>query len=211
MAPIAYPPAMNRSLYLASQSPRRMELLRQIGITPILLPVRNTPPRVDVDETPQPGESPEHYVLRLAEGKAAAGLNAMQTRHLTPRPILAADTTVTLDSVLFGKPADEAAARAMLRAYSGRTHRVLTWVALAWQGRLETRLSVSEVRFRTLDDADISAYLATGEAWGKAGGYAIQGYAALFIAHLAGSYSGVMGLPLHETAELLREAAFDLF
>ncbi len=202
---------MNRMLYLASQSPRRMELLRQIGVTPILLPLRHAAPRADVDETPLTEEGAEAYVTRLALMKARAGLKAMLGRRLTPRPILAADTTVTLDGVLLGKPVDEAEACAMLRAYSGKTHRVLTGVGLAWGDRAETRVSVSEVRFRQLDDAEIRAYVATGEAWGKAGAYGIQGHAAIFIEHIAGSYSGVMGLPLYETAELLRAAGLELF
>jgi septum formation protein len=188
-----------------------MELLRQIGVTPVLLPLRHAPPRADVDETPLFGETAEDYVTRLALMKARAGLKAMLGRRMTPRPILAADTTVTLDSVLLGKPADEAEACAMLRAYSGRTHRVLTGVGLAWGDRVETQMSVSEVRFRQLDDAEIRAYVATGEAWGKAGAYGIQGHAAIFIEHIAGSYSGVMGLPLYETAELLRKAGLELF
>ncbi len=203
--------AMNRMLYLASQSPRRMELLRQIGVTPILLPLRHALPRADVDETPLPDESAEAYVTRLALMKARAGLKAMLGRRLTPRPILAADTTVTLDGVLLGKPSDETEAYAMLRAYSGRTHRVLTGIGLAWGDRVETRVSVSEVRFRQLEDTEIRAYLATGEAWGKAGAYGIQGHAAIFIEHIAGSYSGVMGLPLYETAKMLRTAGLELF
>lgn len=202
---------MNRLLYIASQSPRRLELLRQIGIMPVLLPLRHAPPRADVDETPLPGESAEDYVQRLATMKARAGVKAMHGRRLTPHPILAADTTVTLDGVLFGKPADDAQAHDMLRAYSGRTHQVLTGVSLAWGDRIETRLSVTEVSFRQLSDAEIRAYVGTGEAWGKAGGYGIQGHAAIFIEHIAGSYSGVMGLPLYETAELLRLAEFALF
>jgi septum formation protein len=202
---------MSKHIYLASQSPRRMELLRQIGVTPILLPLRTAPPRAEVDETPLPGEAAEAYVRRLALMKARAGLKAMAGRRLTPRPILAADTTVTMDGVLLGKPADEKEAMAMLHAYSGRGHQVLTGVCLAYGERLETRISTSEVRFRVLDETEIKAFVATGEAWGKAGAYGIQGHAAMFIEHLAGSYSGVMGLPLFETAELLREAGISLY
>lgn len=198
-------------IYLASQSPRRMELLRQIGVTPILLPLRVTPPRAEVDETPIPGEAPEDYVRRLALLKARAGLKAMLGRRLAPRPILAADTSVSVDGVLFGKPADDAEAARMLRAYSGRVHQVYTGVCLAWGASLEARVSTSEVRFRTITDAEIQAYIATGEAWGKAGAYGIQGHAAIFIEQLSGSYSGVMGLPLFETAELLRAVAVELF
>jgi septum formation protein len=187
---------MNRTLYLASQSPRRMELLRQIGLRPTPLSLRHIPPRADVDETPFPGEAAEAYVRRLALMKASVGRLAIAGRRLMPGPILAADTTVTLDSVLLGKPEDPEDAANMLRAYSGRTHRVLTGVCLAWQDRMETRVSSSEVRFRNLSEEEIMAYIATGEAWGKAGGYGIQGHAAIFIEHIAGSYSGVMGLPL---------------
>lgn len=202
---------MNRMLYLASQSPRRMELLRQIGVTPILLPLRVTPPRAEVDETPIPGEAPLDYARRVALMKARAGLKAMNGRRMTPRPILAADTTVTVEGVVYGKPSDDAEAAAMLRAYSGRAHQVLTAVCLAYGDRIESRVSTSEVRFRTITEAEIRAYIATGEAYGKAGAYGIQGHAAIFIEQLVGSYSGVMGLPLFETAELLREAGFDLF
>jgi septum formation protein len=202
---------MDKSLYLASQSPRRMELLRQIGLAPTVLPLRTTPPRQEVDETPLTGESPEDYVCRLARLKAEAGLKAMTGRKLTPRPILAADTTVTLDGVLLGKPVDAADATMMLRAYSGRTHDVLTGVCVAFDGRMAVRVSTSQVRFRTLDAAEIQAYIATGEVWDKAGAYGIQGRAAMFIEHLAGSYTGVMGLPLFETAELLRASGVELF
>jgi len=202
---------MDKSLYLASQSPRRMELLRQIGLAPMVLPLRTTPPRLDVDETPLTGESPEVYVHRLARLKAEAGQKAMIGRKLTPRPILAADTTVALDGVLLGKPVDAADATAMLRAYSGRTHDVLTGVCVAFAGRMEVRVSTSQVRFRTLEADEIQAYIATGEAWDKAGAYGIQGRAAMFIERLEGSYTGVMGLPLFETAELLRAIGVELY
>jgi septum formation protein len=152
-----------------------MELLRQIGLAPTVLPLRTTPPRQEVDETPLTGESPEDYVCRLARLKAEAGLKAMTGRKLTPRPILAADTTVTLDGVLLGKPVDAADATMMLRAYSGRTHDVLTGVCVAFDGRMAVRVSTSQVRFRTLDAAEIQAYIATGEVWDKAGAYGIQG------------------------------------
>ncbi len=200
---------MQKHLYLASQSPRRMELLRQIGLTPIILPLRHAPPRADVDEAPWAEETAQNYVKRVALMKARAGQKAQAGRMLPPYPILAADTTVTIDGLLLGKPGDAAAAADMLRRYSGRVHEVVTGVALAWQDRLEYTVSVSQVRFRTLTEADISAYVATGETYGKAGAYAIQGHAALFIEQLTGSYSGVMGLPLYETAELLKLAGVD--
>jgi septum formation protein len=201
---------MTKSLYLASQSPRRRELLRQIGLTPIILPLRNSPGRMDVDETPLPGEKAPEYVRRLARAKAEAGLQALSGRRLLPLPIVTADTTVTLDGAILGKPGDAEAAAAMLRRYSGRSHSVLTAVGVAWQGEVRVALSESEIRFRTLSEAEIAAYVATHEPFDKAGGYGIQGHAAVFIEHLSGSYSGVMGLPLYETAALLREVGLNV-
>jgi septum formation protein len=200
----------HRNLYLASQSPRRLELLRQIGLSPMVLPLRSSPDRMDVDETPLVDEPGIDYVLRLARLKVEAGMLAQQVRHLPSWPILAADTTVTLDGQILGKPGDPEAATAMLRLYSGRTHTVLTAVAAAHQGQVKVALSESKVTFKSLSEAEIAGYVASGEPFDKAGGYGIQGRAAIFIEHLAGSYSGVMGLPLHETAELLREVGFDV-
>jgi septum formation protein len=179
---------------LASQSPRRRELLRQIGV-----PHVSRAPRVD--ERVLPGERAADHVLRLARTKALA-------IERTPGmlPVLAADTVVVLDATILGKPADEAQGLAMLRALSGRTHEVLTAVALHADAGLDCRLSVSAVRFRALSEAECRAYWASGEPHDKAGAYAVQGLAAVFIEHLAGSYSGVMGLPLYETATLLRAA-----
>jgi septum formation protein len=201
---------MTRNLYLASQSPRRLELLRQVGLNPMVLPLRTSPDRFDVDETPLPGEPGIDYVLRLARLKAEAGIAAQQARHLPLWPILAADTTVTLDGRILGKPANAEEAAAMLRLYSGRTHTVLTAVAAAHQGQVRVVLNESLVTFKVLSEEEIAAYVASGEPFDKAGGYGIQGRAALFIAYLAGSYSGVMGLPLHETALLLREVGFEV-
>lgn len=201
---------MPHRLYLASKSPRRLELLRQIGLEPVVLALRQTPPRVDVDETPLAGESPRDYVVRVAGLKAVAGLRAMTARHLPVLPILAADTTVTLDGAILGKPADARAAAEMLRSYSGRHHTVLTAVAVAHAGQVRGALSESEVRFRHLSETEIAAYVASREPYDKAGGYGIQGRAAMFISHLAGSYSGVMGLPLCETAELLKAVGVEL-
>jgi septum formation protein len=195
---------MPKSVYLASQSPRRLDLLRQIGLQPTVLPLRHRPPRADVDETPLPAEAGRDYALRIARMKAGAGLLALAGRGLPALPIVAADTTVTLDGAILGKPADAAEAAAMLRRYSGRSHSVLTAVVVAHQGRIEEAVSESEVRFRPLSEAEIAAYVSSGEPFDKAGGYGIQGRAAMFVARLAGSYSGVMGLPLCETAELLR-------
>lgn len=186
-------------LYLASQSPRRHELLNLIGVEHGRLDV-------DVPEVRQPGEPPADYVNRVAREKAGAGLLKVLA---TPRAVvLGADTEVVLGDVVYGKPADDADAARMLRELSGRTHQVITAVWLVSAGREEHAICVSEVRFAQLDEAQIAAYLASGEARGKAGAYAIQGRAAAFVSHLSGSHSAVMGLPLHETAVLLRK--FDL-
>lgn len=197
-----------RALYLASQSPRRLELLRQIGLVPTVL--RDGNRSLEVDESVLPGEVPADYVLRLARAKVLAGAALRQRQRLADWPIVAADTTVTLDGRILGKPADAAEAAAMLRAYSGCSHEVLTGVAVSYRGRLEIALSQSTVTFRSLTEQEIAAYIATGEPFDKAGGYGIQGLASLFISQLAGSYSGVMGLPLYETAALLREVGFSV-
>ena len=185
-------------LYLASQSPRRHELLGRLGCAFTVLDV-------EVPERRAEGESPEAYVRRVAAEKAAAGF--ARVRGEAGARVLGADTEVVLDDEVFGKPADAADARGMLRRLSGRTHRVLTAVSLQWAGGARQVLSVSEVRFGELDEDTLRAYLAGGEWQGKAGAYAIQGSAQAFIAHLSGSYSGVMGLPLHETSALLRGVA----
>ena len=192
-------------LYLASRSPRRRDLLLQIGISFDPLIFRQAP-REDheLDETPQPGEDAASYVERLARNKAEHGWRIVKGRNLRLQPVLAADTTVELNGQVIGKPADAVAAQDILHRLSGQTHRVLTAVAISFQGRLDTALSCSEVRFRTLEDDEIRRYVATGEPMDKAGAYAIQGRAAVFVEHLAGSYSGVMGLPLYETAQLLK-------
>jgi septum formation protein len=203
-------PSSSRHLYLASQSPRRLELLRQVGLEPTLLPLRVAPLRADVDETPLPDEPALEYVLRLAQAKAEAGVKAQSGRKLPPWPILAADTTVTLDGHILGKPASAAEAAAMLRRYSGRAHTALTGVAAAYLGLIRVCHSESVVTFKALSEAEIDAYLASREAFDKAGGYGIQGRAALFIQHLSGSYSGVMGLPLYETSELLKTVGFEI-
>lgn len=202
---------MHRRVYLASQSPRRIELLRQIGLDPLVLPLRGAPGRAEVDETPLPRESARAYVARLARHKAEAGLKALAGRGLPQCPIIGADTTVTLDRRILGKPASAAEAADMLRAYAGRAHGVLTGVAVAWRGQVRAAVSASRVRFATMSEADIAAYVACREPFDKAGGYGIQGRAAMFVEHLSGSYSGVMGLPLFETAQLLRQAGFEWF
>ncbi len=201
---------MAKHLFLASQSPRRRELLRQVGVDPTVLPLRVAPGRADVDETPYPDEAASDYVQRLARMKAAAGLIAQVRRNLPVWPILAADTTVTLDGHILGKPVDAHDAAAMLRRYSGRAHTVFTAVAVGSAGSLEVALSESVVRFKPLSEAEIQAYVAARECYDKAGGYGIQGRAALFVERLDGSYSGVMGLPLYETSELLKSVGFDI-
>jgi septum formation protein len=183
-----------RSILLASASPRRSELLRQVGIDHEIHPV-------DVDESVRPGEAPSAYVLRLAEAKAAALWQRLAVAER--RPVLAADTTVALEGEIFGKPADLAEARAMLGRLSGRTHEVHTAVAVLHAGGAAARVSSSSVSLRELTPAEIDWYWRTGEPADKAGGYAVQGRAAAFIRHIAGSYSGIMGLPLYETWELL--------
>lgn len=182
-------------LFLASQSPRRRELLRQIGFDFDVLDV-------DVPERREPGETPADYVSRVAREKAGAGL--LQVAAVPGAIVIGADTEVVLDDDVFGKPADAADALAMLRRLSGRAHEVLSAVWCISASREEHALSISTVEFAALSDADIMAYVGTGEAFGKAGAYAIQGRAAAFISRLDGSHSAVMGLPLHETALLLR-------
>jgi septum formation protein len=199
---------MSKSIYLASQSPRRLELLRQIGLSPIVLPLRHATPRADIDETPLLGEKALDYVRRLANMKARAGLQSVTSRHLPVMPIIAADTTVTLDGDILGKPADHIEAAAMLRRYSGRSHTVLTAVAVAYSDRVEVAVSESEVWFRPITEAEIKAYVDSHEPYDKAGGYGIQGRAAVFIERIAGSYTGIVGLPLFETSELLRSVGF---
>ncbi|WP_028455631.1 Maf family protein [Chitinilyticum litopenaei] len=180
-------------LYLASGSPRRRELLAQLGVTFDII-------RADIDETPLPGEGVEAYVLRLAREKALAGWRAAGEPAL---PVLGADTTVAHDGRILGKPADAADAVAMLRDLSGSTHAVLTAVALCVGGEVEVTLSTSAVRFMPLTDAQIAAYVASGEPLDKAGAYGIQGWGGLFVSWMDGSFTGVMGLPVHETAQLL--------
>jgi septum formation protein len=202
---------IDKKIYLASKSPRRRELLRQIGVDFELLMLRNDTPRgPDVTEYVRPGESPSDYVARVAKEKAAFAWSIVQTRRLTVRPVLAADTTVTVDGEILGKPSSPAEAVAMLERLSGRTHQVLTSIAVEHTGMSEQITQVSEVRFATLSPASIKAYCATPEPYDKAGGYGIQGLAALFVEHIDGSHSGIMGLPLYETAKLLRQAGIPL-
>lgn len=190
-------------LYLASASPRRRELLGQIGVAHEVLRVPAPPGE---DEPQLPGESAADYVLRTARDKAERGVAFLAASSLAPLPLLAADTTVILDGAVLGKPADRADAARILGALSGREHEVRTAVVLAHAGRISEALSVTTVRMRALDGGDIARYCDSGEPFGKAGAYGIQGLGGAFIAHIAGSYTGVMGLPVFETAALLREA-----
>lgn len=183
-------------LHLASQSPRRRELLARLGVPFGVLDV-------DVPEQRAPGEPAEDYVRRVAREKAGAGL--LEVVAVPGALVLGGDTEVVLDDEVFGKPRDADDAAAMLRRLSGRTHRVISAISLVSAGREAQAVSVSEVGFAELDDAAIARYVASGEPMGRAGAYAIQGYAEAFVTRLSGSYSGVMGLPLYETACLLRE------
>ena len=202
---------LDQRIYLASSSPRRRELLNQIGIRFALLSFRHIP-RADaeVDEAPLAGEAPADYVVRLARAKAAHGLTLIGQRHLIARPVLAADTALDLDGGIIGKPGDEAEARSILQRLSGRSHRVLTAVAMVDGRRIDHVLSVSEVRFRPLAEDEIRRYVATREPMDKAGAYGMQGHAAMFIEEVRGSPSGIVGLPLCETALLLRRFGYPI-
>lgn len=192
-----------KKIYLASRSPRRGELLRQIGVDFDVLPS-------DVDESVRPGEAPEHYVMRLAHEKAGVCAQRIAADGLIAMPVLAADTTVCADGEILGKPESDIDACAMLRAMSDRWHTVHTGIALAFDGRIEVALSSTQVEMAPLTEAEINAYVASGEPRDKAGAYGIQGLASIFIRRIEGSYSGVMGLPLHETAQLLKKSGIHL-
>jgi len=198
MAPSAF-------IYLASQSPRRRQLLQQLGVRyEMLLPDGGED--AEALETVAHGEAPAAYVRRVTRAKLDAARMRLRRRGLPQAPILAADTTVAIGRAILGKPADAAEARAMLERLSGRTHRVLSGVALADGARARAALNVSHVRFARLSQATIDAYVATGEPFGKAGAYAIQSALAGWIERIDGSHSGIMGLPLFETAQLLQRA-----
>jgi septum formation protein len=195
---------VDKRIYLASQSPRRRELLKQIGVAFDVLALRAVAGRMDVVEIPHAGEAAPDFAQRMAAEKAACGWRAVDTRRLLRFPVLGADTVVDLDGAILGKPADRSEAEAMLRRLSGREHQVHTAVAVQHEAKLELRLSSSRVRFAALDAAAIQRYLETGEYLGKAGAYGIQGRAGAFVEQIDGSYSGIMGLPLYDTAMLLR-------
>jgi septum formation protein len=199
-------------IYLASRSPRRRDLLKQIGVPFELLLLREDLRRgVDVDETPLPDESAGVYVLRIARAKAETAVRQIAYRNLPQKPVLAADTTVVFDGEIIGKPDDAEHAARMLRALSGREHQVLTAVAVALREQIETQISVSSVWFRELSDTEVRRYCSSGEPLDKAGGYAIQGRAGAFVTRISGSYSGIMGLPLAETVELLQKFNVPLY
>ena len=204
---------MSELIYLASQSPRRSQLLDQLGVRhELLLPnvEGDAPEDAEAIEAALPGEAPANYVERVTALKLDAAVLRQARRGLPAAPILCADTTVTMGATLYGKPADAQDARRILAELSGRTHRVLTAIALQAGAQRWAALSVSHVTFAELSPEQIAAYVDTGEPLGKAGAYGIQGRAAALITHLSGSYSGIMGLPLYETAQLLRAAGFAL-
>jgi len=190
-------------IYLASASPRRRELLTQIGVAHRVLAVPAPPGE---DEPRHAGETAERYVRRTARDKAERGVRYLHDQALPDLPLLAADTTVILDGDVLGKPADRDDAIAILQRLSGRAHQVHTAVVVAAAGQLHEAVSITEVRLRTLRRQDIERYCDSGEPFGKAGAYGIQGLAGIFVEHIAGSYTGVMGLPVFETAQLLGRA-----
>lgn len=202
-------PAERPSIYLASKSSRRQELLRQLGVDFTQLLMREAAGRKrDIVETPRENEPPREYIQRLARTKASFGWEVMGKRGLAPKPMLGADTEVVQDGAVFGKPKDAADAMEMLRRLSASTHEVSTAVAIRWNTQIIIRVSSSRITFRELTADEINRYVASSEPFDKAGAYAIQGRGAAFVSHLEGSYSGVMGLPLFETAEILAKIGF---
>ncbi|MDD5295276.1 MAG: Maf family protein [Rhodocyclaceae bacterium] len=198
-------------IYLASRSPRRRELLHQIHVNFEMLLFRGgLREDEDVTEDVMAGEDVESYVVRVARAKAEAGVARIPKRGIKALPVLSADTTLELDGEIIGKPENDEHAAEILSRLSGRSHRVLTAVALADGERLECVVNASDVRFRALDDTDIRRYLVSGEHRDKAGAYAVQGRAAMFIEEIRGSYSGIMGLPLFETAQMLKRFGYSL-
>jgi septum formation protein len=194
-------------VYLASQSPRRKQLLEQLGVKfELLLP--DASEDAEALEVVRPNEKPRTYVQRVTALKLEAALQRLKNRGLTPAPVLCSDTTVAIGNTIFAKPDNAEHAKEMLRQLSGQTHRVLTAVSIGTMRKQSRALSISQVRFADLSKQDIDRYVASQEPLGKAGSYAIQGKAAAFISHISGNYSGIMGLPMFETAHLLREFGF---
>jgi septum formation protein len=201
----------NERIYLASRSPRRRELLKQIGVNFEIVLSREHPGRApDVDETPVPGETADVYALRIARAKAVVAVQNIARRGLPARAVLAADTTVVYDGEIIGKPVDAEDAARILARLEGREHRVITAVALARRDEVATRISASTVQFRPLAAAEMRRYVASGEPLDKAGAYAVQGRAAAFVTRISGSYSGIVGLPLADAAELLARFGIDV-
>lgn len=199
-----------KNIYLASRSPRRRELLKQIGVVFQVVQLREDPRRgADVDETPKGTEAPADYALRIARAKAELAVHYLQRRSLQRWPVLAADTTVVCDQRVIGKPTDAEDAVRILTSLAGRPHEVISAVAVALAERVEIALSLSKVWFRALSDEEVRRYVASGESFDKAGAYAVQGRAAAFVTRIEGSYSGIMGLPLAETADLLAKFGVD--
>lgn len=194
----------NKHIYLASNSPRRWELLQNLGLDLLRL-------SSEIDESPQSDEKADEYCLRIAKQKNQAAQAVRITENLAEHPILTADTTVSIDGKILGKPKDGQDAFAMLKMLSGRTHQVFTAVCLSYQGKEMECLHTSEVSFRRLTDAEIHAYIATGEPMDKAGAYGIQQFGGVFVERLSGSFTGVMGLPVFETAELLKQFDLQIF
>lgn len=196
-------------IWLASKSPRRAELLAGMGVPfEVLQFTDHFGVQYEVDESAFPGELPRDYVRRVAQDKALHAISYLRDHGREERPLLSADTTVALGERILGKPADAAEARSMLRALSGQMHEVLTAVVLITGGDIRQALSISRVRFMHLNDDTIERYIGSGEVFDKAGAYGIQGHAGIFVAEMEGSFTGIMGLPVHETAKLLEPLGF---
>lgn len=200
-----------QTIWLASKSPRRAELLRDMGVPFEVLQFTDTDGAAyEVDESVFPGEPPRDYVRRVAFDKALHAVSYLKDRGLPLRPLLSADTTVAMGDRILGKPVDAAEAREMLSMLSGQTHEVLTAVVVVHGDQIRQALSVSRVQFMPLSDAVIERYIASGQPFDKAGGYGIQGHAGIFVADMQGSFTGIMGLPIHETAQLLAPLGFEI-
>ena len=204
-------PSLEKHIYLASRSARRRDLLKQMGVNFEMLLLREGAGRdADFDESPVANESPGDYVMRVARLKAEAGWLRLEQRRLMRHPVLAGDTTVALDNAMLAKPQDREEAVAMLKKLSGTQHQVFTAVAVKFHDALQEAVSVTDVRMRVLTDDEIRRYVASGDAMDKAGAYGIQGKASMFIESISGSYSGVVGLPMYETSQLLAHFGFQL-
>ncbi|WP_301099011.1 Maf family protein [Otariodibacter sp.] len=192
-----------KSIYLASNSPRRWELLQQLGLDLHSL-------QSEIDETPHPNEEAKSYCLRVAIEKNKAAQAVRSAKNLANFPILTADTTVSIDQMILGKPKDKDEAYSMLKRLSGKTHQVFTAVCISDGEKQYSCVQTSEVTFKVLSDLEINAYIATGQPMDKAGAYGIQGIGGCFISHLTGSFTGVMGLPMYETADLLKQCGIEV-